>query len=71
MDPLAQLHFKRTAKPSFWTCCSEASIKDMFPKVFVDASTTKFYFCELFLAVPFPACSSKKSKNVSAERLFL
>jgi hypothetical protein len=33
---------------------------------------TKFYFCEwLFLAVPFPTHSPKKSENVSAEQLFL
>ncbi len=31
---------------------------------YVDASTTKFYFCELFLAVSFPARSKTKSENV-------
>jgi hypothetical protein len=36
---------------------------------YVDASTTKFYFRELFLAVLFPARSLKKSENILVERL--
>ncbi len=38
---------------------------------YVDAYSMKFYFRELFLVVPFPACPPKKSENVSAERLLL
>ncbi len=38
---------------------------------YIDASTTKFDFFELFLAVPFSAHPPKKSENVLVERLFL
>ena len=37
---------------------------------YIYASTMKL-FLQLFLAIPFPARSPKKSENVSAERLFL
>jgi hypothetical protein len=46
------------------------SIEEIFPTAHVDARTTKFYICELFLVVPFLA-RHKKSENASAERLFL
>jgi hypothetical protein len=29
------------------------AVEETFPSACVDASTTNFYFCELFLAVPF------------------
>ncbi len=66
-----QLHFKRMAKPSFWTRCLEASIKDMFPKAYVDASTTNFIFVSWFSWFHFPLVPPQKSENVSAEWLFL
>jgi hypothetical protein len=47
------------------------SVEETFLMAYLDASKTKFYFHELFLAVPFPACSPKKSENVLAEQLFL
>ncbi len=55
---------------SLWTRCSEASVEDTFSTAYLDARTTKFYFCKFFLAVPFPARLPKKSENVSVERLF-
>ncbi len=36
------------------------SYEETFPTVYVEISTKKFYFHELFLAVPFPACSQNK-----------
>jgi hypothetical protein len=50
----------------------ETSVEGMFPTKHVDVrKKTKFQFCELFLAGPFPTHCQKKSENVSAERLFL
>jgi hypothetical protein len=46
-------------------------IKETFSMAYIDASTTKFDFFELFLAVPFSAHPPKKSENVLVERLFL
>ncbi len=43
----------------------EVSVEYMLPKVYVDACTTKFYFCELFLAVPIFASQE------TSEMLFL
>jgi hypothetical protein len=40
------------AESSLWTCFLEASVEDMLPMVYVDAPTTKFNFCEFFLAAP-------------------
>jgi hypothetical protein len=55
---------------SLWTCFLEASIEDMLPTVYVDACTMKFYFCELFLAVPI--CASREtSEKILTEWLFL
>jgi hypothetical protein len=49
------MHFRGVEKKSLLTCFSEASVEDMLPKVYVDAPTTKFYLCKLFLVVPFLA----------------
>jgi hypothetical protein len=37
------------AELSLWTCFLEVSIEDMLLMGYVDASTTKFYFCKFFL----------------------
>jgi hypothetical protein len=47
------------------------SVEETFLTAYIDASTTKFHFCKLFLAVPFPDCSPKQIENVLAEQLFL
>jgi hypothetical protein len=55
---------------SLWTCFLEVSVEDMLPMAYEDAHTTKFCFCELFLAVPFFACR-EFSEKIPTERLFL
>jgi hypothetical protein len=40
------------AEQSLSTCFLESSVEDMLPMAYVDAHTTKFYFCEFFLAAP-------------------
>jgi hypothetical protein len=58
------------AELSLWTRFLEASVEDMLPMAYVDACTTKFYFCEFFLPVPI-FVSQETSEKIPTERLFL
>jgi hypothetical protein len=58
------------AKSSLWTWFLEASVEEMLPTAYVDARTTKWYFCEFFLAVIFYA-NWETSEKIPRERLFL
>ncbi len=58
------------AESSLQTHFLEASNEDMLPKAYVDACTTKIYFCEFFLVVPI-FVSRETSKKIPTERLFL
>jgi hypothetical protein len=58
------------AESSLWTCFLEASVEDMPPTAYIDAGTTKFYFCKLFLVVPIFA-SQETSEKIPTEQLFL
>jgi hypothetical protein len=58
------------AELSLWTRFLEVSIEDIHLMVYVDALTTKFYFCELFLMVPIFA-SRETSEKILTEWLFL
>jgi hypothetical protein len=58
------------AESSLWTCFLEASIEDMLWTAYVDTGTTKFYLCELFLAVPI-FVSLETSEKIPMERMFL
>jgi hypothetical protein len=58
------------AESSIWTCFLEVSIEDMLPTPYIDACTTTFSFCKMFLVVPFFACR-ETSEKTSMERLFL
>jgi hypothetical protein len=53
-----------------WSCFLEASFEDMVPTSNVDARTTKFYFYELFLVVPF-FVNRDASEKILTEDLFL
>ncbi len=44
------------------------SIEDMLLTVYVDARTTKLYFCELFLAVPFYACQGSDGMAIPLQK---
>jgi hypothetical protein len=55
---------------SLWTCFLEASIEDMLPMAYIDAHTTKFYFCEFFLAAPIFA-SPETFEKLPTEWMFL
>ncbi len=43
------------------TCFLEVSVENVLPTAYVDACTTKFYFCKLFLAVPI--CASRETSE--------
>jgi hypothetical protein len=58
------------AELSLWSHFLEASFEDMFPVSYVDARTTKFYFCELFPAVPFFA-NRETSEKILTKQLSL
>ena len=58
------------AKSSLWSSFLEGSVEDMLPTAYVDAQTTKFYFCKFFLAAPIFACQ-ETSEKILAERLLL
>ncbi len=58
------------AESSLWTRFLEVSVKDMLLTAYVDARTTNFFFCELFLAVPIFA-SRETSAKIPTEWLFL
>jgi hypothetical protein len=53
-----------------WTHFLEASVEDMLPKAYVDAGTTKFYFCKFFLAAPI-FVSRETFEKLPMERMFL
>jgi hypothetical protein len=53
-----------------WTCFLEAFVEDMLPMAYVDARTTKFYFCEFFLAAPIFA-SQETFEKLPMEWMFL
>jgi hypothetical protein len=55
------------AESSLWTHCLEASVEDMLLTAYIEARTTKFYFCKLFLVVPFFA-NRETSKKIPTER---
>ncbi len=55
---------------SLWTHFSEAPVEDKLPTAYVDAPTTKFYFRELFLAVPIFA-GRENSEKIPTKGLFL
>ncbi len=59
-----------SAELSLWTRFLEASVEDMLPMEYIDARTTKFYFCELFFVVPIFA-SRETSEKIPTEWLFL
>jgi hypothetical protein len=46
------------AESSLWTRLLEASTEDMLPTAYIDAPKRKFYFCKLYLLVPF-SCVEK------------
>jgi hypothetical protein len=58
------------AESSLWTCFLEASVEDMLLTAYVDARTTKIYFCEFFLAAPIFA-SRETFEKLPTERMFL
>ncbi len=58
------------AELSLWTCSLEVSIEDMLPTAYVDACTTKFYFCKFFLVAPIFA-SQETFEKLPMERMFL
>jgi hypothetical protein len=58
------------AELSLWTRSLEAFVEDMLPTAYVDACTTKFYFCEFFLAAPIFA-SQETFEKLPTERMFL
>jgi hypothetical protein len=57
------------AESSLWSRFLEASLEDMLPTFYVDACTTKFYFQELFLVVPFFA-NQETYEKILMEQLF-
>jgi hypothetical protein len=58
------------AELSPWTHFLEASVKEVLPTAYVDARTTKFYFCKFFLAVPIFA-SRETFEKIPMEQMFL
>jgi hypothetical protein len=58
------------SESSLWTGFLEASVEDMLPTAYVDAGTTKFYFCKFFLAAPIFA-SQETFEKLPTERMFL
>jgi hypothetical protein len=58
------------AESSLWSSFLEASFEDMLLTAYKEARTTRFYFHELFLAVPFFA-NQETSEKILMERLFL
>jgi hypothetical protein len=58
------------AELSLWTRSLEASVEDMLPMAYVDARTTKFYFCKFFLAAPI-FTSRETLEKLPTERMFL
>jgi hypothetical protein len=65
-----QLQILCVAVLSICTHFLEASIEDMLPMAYVEAHTTKFYFCKLLLTVSFLACQETFEKDTT-ERLYL
>ncbi len=58
------------AESSLWPHFLEASVEGMLPTAYVEARTTKFYFCKFFTAVPIFA-SRETSEKIPMEGLFL
>ncbi len=58
------------AESSLWTRFLEVFVEDILPMAYVNARTTKFYFCKLFLAVPIFA-NRETCEKIPTERLFL
>ena len=48
---------------------SEWSCQDMFPKFYIDVSTTQFYSCKLFLTACFSQKFKKPSEKIPMEHL--